>query len=142
MIDPKQLRLGNYLILNGKVGRAISITEGSIQIGTTPSDDICIAVMNNNDCPTKKREDPTYISNTVSISSYRYITPVLITGEILQKCGFFCQIFDVYSLPPLEFSPKNGWWLYDQPTSIRIEYLHKLQNLYFSLTGKELKINL
>lgn len=81
--------------------------------------------------------------------------PIKITEEILLKCGFErvgfgriecfefvgyrLGIWDIYSL-------ENGVFSIAKNTSETIlcdlKYLHQLQNLYFSLTGNELNVQL
>lgn len=79
---------------------------------------------------------------------YKDLKPILITPEILEKCGFkidepFEDSRPIYS---------NGTMTIDfdtmQPTiagfgiaDVKIEFLHQLQNLYFALYGKELEVN-
>lgn len=79
----------------------------------------------------------------------RVITPIPLTPEILEKCGFekvdhihgysFWSIIrkrKQYNVPVIS--------IYENKTEINgyiinhITYLHQLQNLYFALTGKEL----
>lgn len=76
--------------------------------------------------------------------------PIPITKELLLKCGFYTsdwddntsfrlQISDYYTLVVnLEF---DTYELGDLDIR-KITYLHELQNLYFILTGNELKINI
>lgn len=73
------------------------------------------------------------------------IEPILLTPEILQQCGFIKvnELYDgteVYKgMPYLYFKDGVG----SVPASvIGIKSLHQLQNIYFALTGKELKVNL
>lgn len=80
-------------------------------------------------------------------------SPIPLTPEILEKAGFknpggqeYAGCYDYkefsYYLPKKQvmiFFEENGisHWLPQ-----KIEHLHKLQNLYFALTGEELEINL
>ena len=81
---------------------------------------------------------------------YREIKPIPLTEEWLLKFGFYSK------------NKKIGWWENDKFSFIgrlsgcilhfhlivndmfveiiRIQYVHQLQNLYFALTGTELKI--
>ena len=73
-----------------------------------------------------------------------------LTPEILEKAGFILRGFyyhfpnhDIFKLE--QYKLKNSYWLRHNTQSIdsvRINYLHQLQNLYFSLTGEELQIEL
>jgi len=72
--------------------------------------------------------------------------PVLITEEILLKCGFEQSLLDSseFSIGAFECIIKEDGcgayfrlcWMAD------IKHLHQLQNLYFAITGEELKVEL
>jgi hypothetical protein len=84
-------------------------------------------------------------------------SPILLTEEILLKCGFekhsnSNEFWNLYTL-------KNGWYIsqalheensasvkmglfYWSDEYVELQYLHQLQNLYFALTKKELNIQL
>ena len=79
-----------------------------------------------------------------------------ITPERLSACGFLKDQAGVYYIDLfgncLELIDSNGYWhpIYVQPPELsngfeqrvnlkRIRYFHQLQNLFFVLTGKELK---
>jgi hypothetical protein len=63
--------------------------------------------------------------------SYSAFEPVALSPDILQKCRFTDKKF--YLLET------GGMYSYD---STPVPYLHKLQNLYFALTGCELEVDL
>jgi hypothetical protein len=63
--------------------------------------------------------------------SYSAFDPILLTPDVLQKCRFTDRKF--YLLE------KGGMYSYD---STPVPHLHKLQNLYFAVTGCELDIDL
>jgi hypothetical protein len=74
--------------------------------------------------------------------------PITLTPEILLKAGFDkmdlgifeSNKYDIY----LYYSKEaNGFLFKSRPDGgIILKHLHQLQNLYFALTGKELKIEL
>jgi hypothetical protein len=78
-------------------------------------------------------------------------TPIPLTPEILEKCGFEeINIIHVderpydgsigdYQIKQFKSRMKNGYYLSHQT---KLLYLHQLQNLYFALTGEELTVNL
>ena len=79
--------------------------------------------------------------------------PIPLTPEILEKCGFRQQgKRNLYSDGKLAFmEDADGFTffikdvsnvLYKSVANSKIYYLHQLQNLYFALTGDELKIEL
>jgi hypothetical protein len=75
--------------------------------------------------------------------------PIPLTEEILLKCGFEKPKFS-YDFGKLSIvlrgvhGYKNGRTYFNSWCIIekQIEYIHQLQNLYFALTGEELKIEL
>jgi len=82
------------------------------------------------------------------------IDPIPLTREILEKCGFdksglygWVNRVDEYSLLIVQ---DNGRFELMDITSgetvlswdTRVEYLHQLQNLFFSLAGDELEVKL
>jgi len=94
------------------------------------------------------------IKGTVSGQySCSQIEPIPLTPEILEKCGFRQQgKRNLYSDGKLAFmEDADGFTffikdvsnvLYKSVANSKIYYLHQLQNLYFALTGDELKIEL
>lgn len=81
------------------------------------------------------------------------VTPIPLTTEILEKCGFrdYELPIDITATRKLIIATANkgttvfyaGEGIHTvSPYSIHCEYLHQLQNLYFALTGSELKIEL
>jgi hypothetical protein len=78
--------------------------------------------------------------NKVGEVDFKDISPIPLTPEILEKCGFVLMEGSWYNL--LYIDPVGAGrfkCLYSVPY---LDYLHQLQNLYFALTGKELEINL
>lgn len=74
--------------------------------------------------------------------------PILITKEILLKCGFSHDIEvdedyrEEHRFVSGDIIFRDGMTGTDCVTHSNIEYLHQLQNLTFALTGEELKVNL
>ena len=69
--------------------------------------------------------------------------PIPLTEEILLKCGFERNHYGgLYLLSKFDFDlTKEGYFLVDN-VRVHCKHLHQLQNLYFALTGTELKIKL
>lgn len=96
-------------------------------------------------------ENPFVDTITFDYLNWEDIEPIELTEEILLKCGFeiayksdFTKTFnnaqdDRFSAKINISSGLSIWYL---GIPIKVMYLHQLQNLYFSLTDKELKINL
>lgn len=81
------------------------------------------------------------------------LQPIPLTEEILLKCGFVRHHEDYYNEVILikdvitkdftcKLYPKELGSAYEIKNSIKIKYLHQLQNLYFALTNEELTVNL
>jgi hypothetical protein len=82
------------------------------------------------------------------------LEPIPVTNEILEKCGFILDRsigvwFDTKIHNGFRFTLWDKYANYNYKytreipsNNMDILYLHKLQNLYFELTGKELEINL
>ena len=79
------------------------------------------------------------------------LMPIPFTTEILDKAGFKKLYTSIYlyneklNLSSLQYDDeKNCVYLEfeGQKCSIELNYVHQLQNLYFTLTGEELEINL
>jgi hypothetical protein len=81
-------------------------------------------------------------------------SPIPLTADTILKCGFKLlpetETLFYIKFEDLELTINivNGkWYIEDEFSQIHrrnhpIKYLHQLQNLYFALTGEELKINL
>ena len=99
---------------------------------------------------------PNKLKAVIQTGDYDSIQPIPLTEEWLEKFGFVCtwcgqgdgQTWELNTpnqLPivihgdmyPLYFDySENGSWMY----GAELKYVHQLQNLYFALTGQELKI--
>ena len=69
--------------------------------------------------------------------------PIPLTPEILEKCGFGKSDsihFGAVITGERVTDVKNVAEIYVKRVGIRAQYLHQLQNIYFALTGEELKI--
>ena len=92
------------------------------------------------------------VSN-INAKNYSKISPIPLTPEILEKCGFFkfnnawvLKSFIETDYLKWHFSIWNqhdGIYTYNSAEFCpELTSVHQLQNLYFALTGEELKINL
>ncbi|MBD0285102.1 MAG: hypothetical protein M3342_23380 [Bacteroidota bacterium] len=79
--------------------------------------------------------------------------PIKLSSDILGKCGFKHEFGDWYinlesegiddGLPFLRYKHKVGcWYLWDKQLPVQPKYLHQLQNLYYALSNQELTIRL
>lgn len=78
-----------------------------------------------------------------SFEYYENIQPIPLTEEILLKCGFEKEVNYVKGITiqdGIAYFDDNEFG-HSKEDEIECKYLHQLQNLYFSLTQKELTIN-
>lgn len=78
------------------------------------------------------------------------IKPILLTEEWLFKFGFSASktkmLVDVYRIGEYQYMPKYEYFGFTGDTDNKgliksdVKYVHQLQNLYFALTGEELRI--
>ena len=120
MIDSKDLRIGNY-------------------VNSKP--------LGSNHRITGLLNDMLYTDLQLSYSEYEDWQPIELTPEILEKCGFDKGILwnEFQINQELRFYADIDevvCHLFDkQDHNITvIKYVHQLQNLYFALTGEELKV--
>jgi len=139
MIDVNELRIGNkicpYVRNEGEVA-TILIIDGNVD----------------------RKFDTLYLECKESFewTEFDRVSGITITEQILLNCGFknnndreYFYIEIGSSSFAICINPKfTGICLFDDDDIqigrfyINIEYVHQLQNLYFSLSGKELEINL
>jgi hypothetical protein len=88
----------------------------------------------------------------------KFIQPINISIEILEKCGFAAAGYSTTLYLFLTDFSTNAFFEYSEDEKIlscqssdggdtstvnpKISYVHQLQNLYFMLTGKELDVKL
>jgi hypothetical protein len=110
MIQPQELRIGNYVFdIDGDVFQVGEILDIGVKFKKT------------------------------SLSSrYEKIYPILLTEEILLKCGFL-KDDNFYHLNNIWISNfYENYFSLDGFDETKIKHIHQLQNLYFDLTGEEL----
>lgn len=67
-------------------------------------------------------------------------SPIELTEEWLLNLGFRKSFRGKWQKDELAYDIYGGNGLYMHGVTLEIKYVHQLQNLYFSLTGKELTI--
>jgi len=131
MIDSKELRIGNF------VRRLVHLPIG-YHTPTLPFTEIT-------------EVKSSFAETSTGTDKYSEIAPIALSMDILSRSGGTkhsenCIIFDsenpdipnIYLLKESEkFYLTNEK---KEKCSVPIEYLHHFQNLYFDLTGKEIKI--
>lgn len=137
-MNPQELRLNNWILDPTGTPRKVDY------IGDT------IGLLNDTGGTDKYQVDPIYSGDITQLKG------VPLTVETLGKCGF--QIRFRYSF--WSFQNASGFiismWMEDEPCAgfekkgycyygelyTELAFVHQLQNLYYSLTGQELTINL
>lgn len=138
MIDTKELRLGNIVQFGNRFIVLDAITSGGVsEVGGVVSTGNALH-------PYDRKFIP-----------LRDINPVLLTEDVLLKCGFernevneeiYFRKYECFEL--LKFN-ENGDFAFicgdnlkGNYVNTRVDYLHQLQNLYFAIIGEELEVNI
>ena len=126
MISCYELRLGNRILVNGNIQQVSMITGKTIF--------------------TVDAEET--IEQEASEYSLEMVEPVPLTNELLKECGFvyhdyfkFWQLVTTGIRSEMDISP--DFEVIDfmrKPILKKLTSLHQLQNVYFMLKGRELKI--
>ena len=70
------------------------------------------------------------------------VKPIPLTEEWLERFGFEYSDLNgdsgLWKIPPFQIYGKYNQFIYEY--ALDVNYVHQLQNLYFSLTGEELTI--
>lgn len=121
MIQPNELRLGNQILIDGKIFPVVELqTHGVV-----------------------------YVDEIKLIEPYSKVEPITLTGEILLKCGFMTSSdtnweFELNVSALKMYCRWNTEWYFELGgiyLGAKPKYLHELQNLYYAILGSELTIN-
>jgi len=128
MISCYELRLGNSILVNGNIQQVSMITAKTIF--------------------TVDAEQG--LEHKASECSLEKVEPVPLTNELLKQCGFlyhdyfkFWQLVTTGIRSEMDISP--DFEVIDfmrKPIIKKLTSLHQLQNVYFMLKGRELKLNM
>ena len=143
-IKANELRIGNWVSVDGKSIQVESINEDGI------NQEISSGWYGSWDTEYEGRFYDWHKDES------RTVQPIPITEDILIKCGFeeidgdkmfpyfqkrITMVLDEYKFD-ISTRGDNEWRWIEGNVNVPFCYLHQLQNLYFSLTGEELKIEL
>lgn len=149
MLEPKELRIGNWVLINGEVKQVESIGDDWVNISHCQGD-----------LDFEYRVGERYFKNNYPYGHQYFsktLKPIPITEDILIKAGFKERItnsiktfyhpdFASFELHKrTEFSTFRAVRVQNEIALVlseRIWYLHEIQNITKALTGKELDINL
>lgn len=121
MIQKNELRIGNYVDFNGELAKISQLWDKEAMFKCGDSD------------------------------LYENLKAILLTEELLLKCGFKKRDrgigWDKFIMGDIEITlaPTNKGKIpayHIKGEYVFIQALHKLQNLYFALTNKELEVKL
>ena len=131
-MNTKELRIGNYINVYRKPA---DLSQSTLQIESIYSNDGIYFVR---------------LADGFNVNIENGITPVLLTEELLLKCGFeevgiYDNVYHKENFRIITGKEKDCLFqVYEDEHCIGIEVscVHQLQNLYFALTGKELEVRL
>ena len=128
-METSELRLGNWIELRYDSAPVRYIEVNGINVGSVYNKTTLVPSVN-----------PSI--NTMRDLYSRYLYPIRLTDEIIQKCGFEIRNNGekTYYNPLMELD--HDFNLMNYESNIRIRFVHQLQNLYFALTNQELEVNL
>ena len=99
--------------------------------------------------------DASSLYDATSGLTSKFIFPIPLTPEVLEKCGFDWRIWDgnehhkvlSYKNTPIHTYWDGSEWCFkygfdSDLTFAACQYVHQLQNLIFALTGEELTVKL
>lgn len=127
-MTPQELRIGNWIYPSKKLTKFLRIQE--------------------------IRKETVMLSDWLEVS-HKVIEPIPLTEEVLLKLGFVKEYVDLrssavphayvglrYNKGEFRYYKESDKWSYRATRIDNPVYLHHLQNLYYDLTGTELKIKL
>ncbi|WP_299129367.1 hypothetical protein [uncultured Winogradskyella sp.] len=143
MIQPNELRVGNYVkgIDDAYIDRDNKINENIFRVSLIAKDVVKLDI----GFDAVQR----YERNPIISPSLKELKPIPLTEQWLIDFGFenkYCDdednpIYKFNSIEIVKLLFKDKFNLYASFPSIEIKHIHQLQNLYFALTGEELKLN-
>jgi hypothetical protein len=130
MIDTKELRIGNWVA--DKAGQILIVDEIShVELNLKYQD--------------KQGDNEFWWRETVNIEPIPLTINQLIGFGFEEKVGFVLDTVTI--MRGAESTPQKPYFMfgyYDMDhfaNTVRLYYVHQLQNLYFTLTGKELQFD-
>ncbi|WP_407475236.1 hypothetical protein [Elizabethkingia anophelis] len=90
------------------------------------------------------------VVSQVTVDSHCYfledhVKPINVTKEWLLKFGFIDEVLEYYHeliYKKGEFNLNEQFILMDIGIKVEVKYVHQLQNLFYALTGEELKLQI
>ena len=145
MLKANELRIGNFIFWNSKLSSPeISFLSFPVEVTSILPDKIGY-ISPGIEHRSESFEDDILQTQTAH-GSLEEFEPILLTREILEKCGFentdANDQYSSYRKEPLtiRFMTGNSIRANISDREFVCQYLHHLQNLYFDLTGEELEV--
>ena len=145
MLKANELRIGNFIFWNSKLSfPAISSLSFPVEVTAILPDKIGY-ISPGIEHRSESFEDD-IIQTQTDHKPLEEFEPILLTRDILEKCGFEnTDANDQYSSYRKEsltirFMAGNSTRAKISDCEFVCQYLHQLQNLYFDLTGEELEV--
>jgi hypothetical protein len=88
------------------------------------------------------------VVEVIKEAEYQDLVPIILTPEILNKCGFRNFVRDEWIIrhssghADFDFTAEGLRLRHPSPLGMPIKYLHQLQNFFFALTGEEIEVKL
>lgn len=132
MVNPKELRIGSHVMVDGVRARVIRIDEPKDEHEIPPCTLLRFKALIDGEwreCGGPADSDK--------------VEPIPITAELLEELGFEEKkdtYFNDWYIRSLKLTNDTGracpYWPYN--SQIRLEYLHELETLYYMIYGEEL----
>lgn len=143
MIDTTELRIGNLVCWNPRLTNAdATLPSLNVRVSAILQDKVGYTSANY-----EHRVEPFEDDKLQLEVNYRHLNelePITLTKEILNNAGFEKYSGSVvkHKVYELYFDAKknSAYYIKKKVAFTDILYLHQLQNLYYTLTGKELEI--
>ena len=144
MLKANELRIGNFIFWNSKLSSPETSFLTPVEVTSILPDKIGY-ISPGIEHRSESFEDDLLQTQTAH-GSLEEFEPILLTREILEKCGFenmdANDQYTRYRKEPLtiRFMAGNSIRASIRDREFVCQWLHQLQNLYFDLTGEELEV--
>ena len=147
MIKPTELRIGNLILWNPKLfNPTTTLPPSQVEVTSIQEDKLGFIAPG-----VEKRVEP-FEDDLLPLETphgqLNEFEPLLLTVDLVKQCGFLYSDgnhdYSDYKKSPLSIRFKNDNTVLVTLSDHEFTYqsLHQLQNLYFALTGDELRIEL
>ena len=150
MIDPKELRVGSYVCNTQDIGAMLeSGFNPYFQVNSIGRTGVNAVTVYDEDMDSEGIDYTPFVDEVL----FDQLVPISLTPEMLIQCGFIKSHHGFFYI---DLKEDDCIWriISERGTSAHVEVgqeyykrysinnIHQLQNLYFALTGEELKISI